>query len=85
MFSPEDRKGWSCRWEEPSLHQLRFGCYEGELHPGLSGWMKERAEVLELLTFWKPEQQAVPHFRIWRPPQINAPPPKTIKILELKH
>ena len=25
------------------------------------------AEVLELLTFWKPEQQAAHRFRIWRP------------------
>ena len=28
---------------------------------------KEKAEVLELLAFWKPEQQAAHHFRIWRP------------------
>ena len=30
-----------------------FGCYAGELRSGLSGWMHENAEVLELLTFWK--------------------------------
>ncbi len=39
----------------------------GELRPGLSGWMYEWAEVLELLAFWKPEQQAAPHSPIWRP------------------
>ncbi len=32
---------------------FRSGCYEGELRSGLSGWMHETAEVLELLTFWK--------------------------------
>ncbi len=37
------------------------------MRPGLSGWGKEKAEVLELLAFWKPEQQAAHHFRIWRP------------------
>jgi len=35
-----------------------FGCHAGELRPGLSGWMCRNAEVLELLAFWKPEQQA---------------------------
>ena len=29
--------------------------------------MNEKAEVLELLAFWKPEQQAAHRFRIWRP------------------
>ncbi len=38
------------------------------MRPGLYGWMKEKAEVLELLAFWKPEQQAAHRFRIWRPP-----------------
>ena len=42
------------------------------MRPGLSGWIKEKAEVLELLTFWKPEQQAAHHFRIWRP--VKATP-----------
>ena len=41
------------------------------MRPGLSGWKKEKAEVLELLTFWKPEQQAVHRFRIWRPPPFD--------------
>ena len=39
----------------------------GELRPGLSGWMHKNAEVLELLTFCKPEQQAAHRFCIWRP------------------
>ena len=38
------------------------------MRSGLSGWMHRTAEVLELLTFWKPEQQATHRFRIWRPP-----------------
>ena len=42
-------------------------CSTGELRPGLYGWMSENAEVLELLAFWKPEQQAAHRFRIWRP------------------
>ena len=67
MFSPDDRKEISYGWENLSLHPFRFGCYEGELRPGLSGWRKEKAEVLELLAFWKPEQQAAHRFRIWRP------------------
>ncbi len=33
--------------------QFCFGCHAGELRSGLSGWMHETAEVLELLTFWK--------------------------------
>ena len=37
------------------------------MRPGLFGWSKEKAEVLELLAFWKPEQQAAHRFRIWRP------------------
>ncbi len=44
-----------------------LGCHEGELCPGLSGWMCWDAEVLELLAFWKAEQQAAQGFRIWRP------------------
>ncbi len=48
--------------------QFFFGCDMGELRPGLSGWMQGNAEVLELLAFWKPEQQAAHRFRIWRPP-----------------
>ncbi len=42
-------------------------CSTGELRPGLYGWMSENAEVLELLAFWKLEQQAAYCFRIWRP------------------
>ena len=34
--------------------------------------MKEKAEILELLAFWKPEQQAAHRFRIWRP--LKDPP-----------
>ena len=37
------------------------------MRPGLFGWGKEKVEVLELLAFWKPEQQAAHRFRIWRP------------------
>ena len=32
---------------------FRFGCHAGELRSGLSGWKNGKAEVLELLTFWK--------------------------------
>ena len=60
-------KGIVYGWKNPSLHQLCFGWNEGELRLGLSGWIKEKAEVLELLAFWKPEQQAAHRFRIWRP------------------
>ena len=38
------------------------------MRPGLSGWMHENAEVLELLTFWRPEQQAAYPSTIRRPP-----------------
>ncbi len=37
------------------------------MRPGLSDWMCWDAEVLELLAFWKPEQQAAWGIRIWRP------------------
>ncbi len=40
------------------------------MRPGLSGWMNETAEVLELLAFWKPEQQAAHRFPIWRPKNV---------------
>ena len=43
----------------------------GELRSGLSGWMHGNAEVLELLAFWKPEQQAAHRFGIWRPPHLR--------------
>ncbi len=42
------------------------------MRSGLSGWRKEKAEVLELLAFWKPEQQAAHRFRIWRPLNQNV-------------
>ncbi len=37
------------------------------MRSGLSGWMNKNAEVLELLAFWKLEQQVVHRFQIWRP------------------
>ena len=37
------------------------------MHPGLSGWTYKDTEVLELLAFWKPEQQTAHRFHIWRP------------------
>ncbi len=49
------------------LTPVSFRLKGGRIAPGLSGWRKEKAEVLELLAFWKPEQQAAHRFRIWRP------------------
>ncbi len=39
--------------------------------PVCAGWRIKKAEVLELLAFWKPEQQAAHRFQIWRPPLKN--------------
>ncbi len=60
-----------CGGSHPSICPFYFGCHKGELRPGLSGWMHENAEVLELLTFWKPKQQSAWSFRIWRPPLLK--------------
>ena len=44
------------------------------MRPGLSDWKKEKAEVLELLAFCKPEQQSAHRFRIWRPLAVPLQP-----------
>lgn len=39
-------------WKNPSLHQLRFGCDEGELRPGSSGGIYVNTEAIDFLSVW---------------------------------
>ena len=74
VFSPHSE--WEdniLRLIEPFVYRLHFGCTAGELRPGLSGWIYENTEVLELLAFWRAEQQTVHRSRIWRPLHQNLP------------